>query len=390
MKIKVCVITGSRAEYGLLYPLIKELKSLSLFDLKILVTGMHLSKKFGFTYKEIEADGFEIEEKIPILSSGDSAEDVAKAIGRGCAGFAKAFKKINPGMVIVLGDRFETFAAAIAAFIANIPLVHLYGGELTEGLIDDAIRHSITKMSCFHFVSTETYRKRVIQLGEDPKNVFTVGALGLDNIKTLKFFPKSELEKVLHFKLNKKTVLVTFNPLTLEKKSSESQCRQLLAALNALKDIRVIFTRANADTEGRAIINLVEQFVKEHPDRAVSFISLGRIKYLSLMRCVDAVLGNSSSGIIETASFKKPTVNIGDRQRGRVRGANVIDCLPLKREIMSSLSQAFSDSFVQHCKQVTNLYGDGKAAKRIVRILKAKFKQKINLKKHFFDIDFKL
>lgn len=388
MKKKIYIITGSRAEYGLLYPLIKEIMSSGLFDLRIIATGMHLKKEFGLTYKEIEADGFKIERKIKILSSKDSAVDITEAIGHGCSGFANVFKEVKPDTVIVLGDRFEIFAAAIAAFIANIPLVHLHGGELTEGLIDDAIRHSITKMSYLHFTSTETYRKRVIQLGEEPNRVFNVGALGIDNIKSLKYIPKHELVRALNFKFGKKSILVNFNPVTLEKNSSKRQFMKVLSALSALKDVRIIFTRPNADTDGRIIIKLIDQFVKNNSDRSVAFASLGRVKYLSTMKYVDAVLGNSSSGIIETASFKKPTVNIGDRQRGRLKPINVIDCAPVKSDILNALHVAFSNEFSRKCRSLKNPYGDGKTAKRIVKILTKKFTNNINLKKRFYNIEF--
>ncbi len=390
MKKTICIITGSRAEYGLLYPLIKVLSSTAAFKLQIVATGMHLSSEFGCTYKEIETDGFKIAKKIRVLSTQDSAVAITKSISLGCAGFADAFKSLNPDMVIVLGDRFEIFAAAISAFIANIPIIHLHGGELTEGLIDDAIRHSITKMSLLHFVSTEAYRRRVIQLGEEPNRVFNVGALGIDNIRNLDYISKKDLERNLNFEFGAKSILVTFNPVTLEKKSSKVHFMEILSALEARRDLRVIFTMPNSDTDGRIIIKLIHNFVRNNSQRAVAFVSLGRVRYLSTLKYIDVVLGNSSSGIIETPSFKKPTINIGDRQRGRLKAGNVIDCPSEKSAILASLNKAFSAKFKRICSNLKNPYGDGRTAKRIVRIIERKQKVITDMKKKFFDIKFNI
>jgi GDP/UDP-N,N'-diacetylbacillosamine 2-epimerase (hydrolysing) len=390
MKKKICVVTGSRAEYGLLYPLIKALSTSALFKLQIIATGTHLSSKFGLTYREIESDGFNIEKRVRILSSGDSAADITKSIGKACAGFAGAFESLKPDMVILLGDRFETFAAAVAAFIANIPIIHLYGGELTEGLIDDAMRHSITKMSFLHFTSTEVYRRRVIQLGEEPKRVFNVGALGIDNIRNINYMSKKELEQSLNFEFGKKSILVTFHPVTLEKNTSRAHFVHILSALDARKDLRVIFTMPNADTDGRIIIKLINDFVRANPRRAAAFTSLGRVRYLSTLTYVDAVLGNSSSGIIETPSFKRPTINIGDRQRGRLKAGNLINCIPRKSDILVSIDKAFSTGFKRKCGNLKNPYGDGRTAQRIKRIIETEHKTIADTKKRFFDIKFNI
>jgi GDP/UDP-N,N'-diacetylbacillosamine 2-epimerase (hydrolysing) len=386
MKKKICIVTGSRAEYGLLYPLIKSLSSSTLFKVQIVATGMHLSSQFGLTYKEIEADGFKIDQKVKSLSSKDSAVAVTKAIGSGCAGFADAFKSLRPDIAIILGDRFEIFAAAIAAFIANIPIAHLHGGELTEGLIDDAIRHSITKMSSLHFTSTEVYRKRVIQLGEEPSRVFNVGALGIDNIRSLNYLSKNELEENLNFKFGEKSILVTFNPVTLEKKTSKKYFMEILFALAERKDLRIIFTMPNADTDNHIISKLVNSFVKNNSHRSKAFSSLGRVRYLSTLKYIGAVLGNSSSGIIETPSFKKPTINIGNRQRGRLKAINVIDCRPEKTAILASIDRAFSLRFKQKIRYLRNPYGDGRTADRIKKIIQIKCKGIQDNKKSFFDI----
>lgn len=386
----ICVMTGSRAEYGLLYPLIKAISSSSLFRLQIIATGMHLSSEFGSTYREIEADGFRINRKIRILSSGDSAADITKSIGAGCSGFADAFKNLKPDMIVLLGDRFEIFAAAVSAFIANIPIIHIHGGELTEGLVDDTLRHSITKMSLLHFTATEAYRRRVIQLGEDPRRVFNVGALGIDNIKNLDYIPKGALEKMLNFEFGNKSVLVTFNPVTLENNTSKRHFMEILSALDDREDLRIIFTLPNADKDGRVIIKLIDSFVKMNAHRAVAFASLGRIKYLSALKYVGVVAGNSSSGIIETPSFKKPTIDIGDRQRGRLKAANVINCPPKKSAILKSLDTVFSEGFRQRCNGLKNPYGDGKTAERIINIIENKQKVFMDIKKKFFDIKFRL
>ncbi|KNZ70108.1 UDP-N-acetyl-D-glucosamine 2-epimerase [Thermincola ferriacetica] len=389
-KKKVCIVTGTRAEYGLFYPLMQEILSDGTLALQICVTGMHLSPEFGLTYKEIEKNGFKIDEKVEMLLSSDSEVGVAKSIGLGIIGFADTFQRLNPDLVILLGDRFETMAAAMAAFVAKIPIAHLYGGELTEGAIDDAIRHSITKMSILHFVSTEEYRRRVIQLGEEPGRVFTVGALGIDNIRTLKLIDRNELEKEINFKLGRRSVLVTFHPVTLEHHSAAEQFLELLKALDYFSDLKIIFTRPNADPDGRVINRLIDGYVGSHPGKAIALTSMGQLKYLSAIRHVDAVVGNSSSGIIEVPSFGKPTVNIGDRQRGRVKAESVIDCEPQAEKIIEAMEKAFSPEFATFSRKVRNPYGEGNSAARIVKILKDSLESVNGLKKKFYDIDFVL
>ena len=293
---KICFITGTRAEYGLLKPLIDEFVNDDNFEVQIIATGMHLSPEFGLTYKEIENDGLRINEKIEILLSSDSKIGVSKAMGLALISFSEAYERLKPELIIGLGDRFELFSAVSAAMIARIPVAHLHGGEATEGLIDESIRHSITKMSHLHFASTEQYMKRIIQLGENPDRVFYVDAIGLDNIKKIKLLSQSELENQIGFRLNDKTVLVTFHPVTLEVSTAETQFNELLKALNKLKDIKIIFTKPNADTDGRIIINMIDNFVNKNRDRTISFISLGQLKYLSTLQFIKGVVGNSSSG----------------------------------------------------------------------------------------------
>lgn len=386
MKRKICIVTGSRAEYGLLNPLLAALKKESIFQLQIAVTGMHLSSVYGLTYREILHDGFNIDEKIRIPLKNDTPEGITKALGMGVIGFASAFKKLRPDFVILLGDRYETYSTAIAAFLAKIPIIHLYGGELSEGAVDDAFRHSITKMSTLHFTATEVYRRRVIQLGEKPNRVFNVGALGIDNIRGLKLLSKDKLEKELNFNLKGKVVLVTFHPVTLENNTSKTQFEEILAALNRFKDLKVIFTKPNSDIDGKIIIRLIDQYVKHNPENSIAFASLGRLKYLSLMRHVDVVLGNSSSGIVEMPFFGKPTINIGDRQKGRIKAESVIPCVPMRRSITKALKKAFSARFNSTCAKKKTPYGNGLAAKKIVAILNKELPRIKSLKKEFYDL----
>lgn len=385
-KRKICIVTGSRAEYGLFYPLLQEIKKDLLFQLQIVVTGMHLSSEYGFTYKEILQDGFKITEKVKIPLNDDTDSGITKALGLGVIGFGSIFKKIKPDMIILLGDRFETFSAAIAAFLAKIPISHIHGGELTEGAVDDALRHSITKMSLLHFTSTENYRKRVIQLGESPQRVFNVGALGIDNIKMTKLLSKDALQKELGFDFQGKVALVTFHPVTLEKNTSKKQFEELLFAVDSFRDLKIIFTKPNADINGKIIIKLIEDYVKKRENKAIAVTSLGRIKYLSLMQYVDVMVGNSSSGIIEMPSFGKPTVNIGDRQKGRMKAKSVIDCAPERKKIREALRKAFSKEFYLECNKIRNPYEGAMTSKKIVLILKKEFPEIKNLKKEFHDV----
>jgi len=386
MKKKICVVTGSRADYGILYPLLKQLKIYGKFNLQIVVTGMHLCPEFGSTYREIEKDGFRINAKVNSNLVRDSAVDISKSIGTTCSGFADTLKRLKPDLVVVLGDRFEIFAAVIPAFIAKIPIAHIHGGELTEGAMDDAFRHSITKMSYYHFTSTQEYRKRVIQLGESPERVFNVGALGVDNCMALKFRSRQELENELKFKFGAKTALVTFHPATLDEESPLKQFNELLKALDAFADLRVIFTLPNADPNGRVIIKAINKYVKNNPSRAYAFASLGRVNYLSILNQVDLVIGNSSSGIIEAPSFGKPTVNIGIRQKGRIMAGSVINCQARKKNIATAIKKALSPSFISLCQRIKNPYGDGKTAKRIVRIISEHINNIHHIRKVFKDI----
>jgi UDP-hydrolysing UDP-N-acetyl-D-glucosamine 2-epimerase len=385
MKIKICVITGSRAEYGLLQPLMTAIREDESFILQILVTGMHLSPEFGLTYKEIEKAGFQIHEKVEMLLSSDTDIGITKSTGLGMIGFADTFNRLKPDLVILLGDRFETFAAATAAYFAKIPIAHLHGGEVTEGATDEGLRHAITKMAYWHFTSTEVYRKRVIQLGENPKMVFNVGAIGIDNIKQIGLLSKKDLTEDLKFELDCPFLLVTYHPVTLENNSAEEQFKALLNALEEFPDLQIIFTKPNADSNGRIIIKLIDDFVNHNSHRAAGYVSLGQKRYLSLMRFAYAVVGNSSSGIIETPSFGIPTVNIGDRQKGRERANSVIDTQPDYEAIAASIKKAVSSEFRDLCKSVKNVYGEGETTLQIMSILKSKPIPQ-DFKKHFFDI----
>ena len=385
MKKKICIVTGSRSEYGLLKPLMDEVKKDKHLVLQIIVTGMHLSPAFGSTYKEIEKDGFEIDEKVDISLKNDTPEGVARSTARAMSGMAEAYKRLAPDIVVLLGDRFEIFGAATAAHISRKVIAHIHGGELTEGAIDDAFRHSITKMSHLHFVSTEEYRKRVIQLGEQPEHVYNVGALGVDNIKNMKLLAKKEIEKELGFSFGKRNLLITFHPVTLEADTAEEQFKNLLGVVNNIEDVRLIFTKANADPGGRAINNKIDEYVRRNKEKAVVFTSLGRLRYLSILQYVDAVVGNSSSGIIETPSFHVPTVNLGNRQKGRIKADSVIDCNADELSVLKAIKKALSDDFRNRCKETSNPFGEGNAARKIVKILK---KTNIrNSKKKFFNME---
>lgn len=384
-KLKICVCTGARSEYGLLLPLLKAMKADKSVNLQLLVTGMHLSPEFGMTVREIEKDGFHINGKIEALLSSDTDSGVAKSTGIAMMGFADAFKGSAPDAVVLLGDRFETFAIASAAYLMKIPVMHIHGGETTEGATDEGLRHAITKMSYLHFTSTEKYRQRVIQLGEDPGRVFNVGAIGLDNIRDLRLMDRKALEKEIGFSLKNRTALVTFHPVTLEQATASAQCIELMAALDAEKDFQVIFTYPNADADGRVIIEQINAFVEQHPSRARAFPSLGVMRYLSCLKHASVVIGNSSSAIIEAPSFRIPVVNIGDRQKGRVQADNVINAAPLRAEIAKAMKKAFSPAFLERCAKLENPYGDGRTASRIMKVLKSKLKN-IELKKKFYDL----
>ncbi len=352
--------------------------------LQIIATGMHLSPTFGLTYKEIEGDGFKIDQKVECLSSSDSPVAIAEATGKALSGCAKAFAELKPDLVLVLGDRFEIFAACSAALIARIPIAHIHGGEVTAGAYDEAFRHSITKMSSIHFVATEEYKKRVIQLGENPSTVRLVGGLGVDAIKKLKLLSKDEIEQYLGIKFANKSLLVTFQPATLEDQAPEEQICELLAALSDRPDITLIFTMPNADTGGLEILRQVKDFV-ENNDNAYLFESLGQLNYLSCMAIVDGIVGNSSSGILEAPTLRVGTINIGDRQLGRTQSGSVINALANKESIKAALKKLFSSEFKQTLDDCTNPYGEGGASEKILRILRD-FNFDKNLEKCFYDL----
>ncbi len=366
---KICIITGTRAEYGLLRWVMQGIKDDPELTLQIIATGMHLSPEFGLTYRDIEQDGFQIDRKVEMLTSSDTSVGIAKSMGLGLIGFADALHELKPDLIVVLGDRFEIFSAVSAALVARIPVAHLHGGELTEGAFDDALRHSITKMSHLHFVAAEEYSQRVIQLGEQPDRVFLVGGLGIDNIKRLKLLDRAELEASLDFKLGSKNLLVTFHPVTLETATASEQMAKLLAALAELTDTQLIFTMPNADTDGRVLMKMVEEFTAQHAN-AQAYTSLGQLRYLSCIAQVDGVVGNSSSGLAEVPSFRKGTINIGDRQRGRLRAESVIDCEPTQRSIAQALEKLYSPNFRSVASRAINPYGEGGASEKVVETIR--------------------
>lgn len=382
---KICVITGSRAEYGLLYWLLKEIQADTELELQLIATGMHLSPEFGLTWQQIAADGFNIDRKVEMLLSSDTPVGISKAMGLGLIGFADALAELNPDIAVILGDRFEIFAAAQAAMNLRIPLAHIHGGELTEGAVDDAIRHALTKLSHLHFTANEIYRQRVIQLGEQPERVFNVGAPGLDNIYNLPLLSRSELEQAIGFRLGRRNLLVTYHPVTLENASAAEQFNELLHALDGFQDAHVIFTHSNADADGRIIGQLIDEYRKRQPERIAAFVSLGSLRYLSLMSQVDAVVGNSSSGLLEAPCFKIPSINIGDRQRGRLCASSVLHCSPTSSAIRRTLETALSKEFADSLSTSTNPYGEGGASLKIKQCLK-QFPLQAILKKTFYDL----
>ena len=383
---KICVVTGTRAEYGLLRWVMEEINKSNLLTLNLIVCGMHLSPEFGLTIKQIEDDDFKVNKKVEMILSSDTPASIAKSMGLGLISFADALEDLKPDLLLVLGDRYEILSITSAALVARIPVAHLHGGEATEGSIDEAIRHSITKMSHIHFVASNAYQKRVIQLGEQPNRVYNVGGLGIDNILKLNLLDKQELEKSIDFKLREKNFLITFHPVTLESNTSEEQMNELLDSLSSFKETGFIFTMPNSDTYGRILFSMIKKFVQENSN-AKSFTSLGQLRYLSCIQHVDLVIGNSSSGIIEVPSFKKPTINIGDRQKGRIRADSIIDCHPVKESIINSIKKALSFEFQESIKKTINPYGTGGASVKIVKILEEYNFDDI-LKKSFYDINF--
>lgn len=384
---RVCVVTGTRAEYGLLKPVIEKISKDEGLELYLIVTGAHLSPEFGLTYKEIEADGFIINKKIEMLLSADTPGSIVKSMGVGMMGFADAFTEGCPDMVVILGDRYEMLAAASAAMVHRIPIAHIHGGEATEGLIDEAIRHAITKMSFLHFAATEVYRNRIIQLGENPERVFNVGALGIENIKATKLLDREDLERSLCFKLGENTVMVTYHPVTLERHSSAEQFRGLLDVLRKKAELNIIFTKSNSDTDGRIINQMIDSFVAENKERSVAYASLGQTRYLSVLRYCSMVIGNSSSGIIEVPYFHIPTVDIGDRQKGRVAPESVIHCETGADDIEYALCKAMSDEFRQSIKDIKSPYEGINTSSEITGIIQRYLQNGIDVKKKFYDLD---
>lgn len=376
---KIAVFTGTRAEYGLLYWLLKDLQQDSEIELQLLVSAMHLSPEFGMTYQQIETDGFTITEKVEMLLSSDSAVGTAKSIGLGVLGFADALERMKPDVLVVLGDRFEALAVTQAAMILRIPIAHIHGGEITEGAYDDAIRHAITKLSLLHFTSTEAHRNRVIQLGEHPSRVFNVGAVGLDHLQRSKMFSLAELSASLNFKLEQPYFLVTYHPVTLASEPAKASFENLLKALDAFPQHQIILTYPNADDGGREIIPLLEAYAQQQPSRVLAIPSLGQKRYLSAVKHAAAVVGNSSSGIIEVPSFKVPTVNIGERQRGRLAAESVFSCPSNTAAIIETMQLGLKSDLTQ----VVNPYGKGKASEAILKQLKA---ADLSVVKTFYDL----
>ena len=397
---KICIVTATRAEYGLLKNIIIKLKKEPDIGVCVVATGMHLSPEFGLTYKEIEQDGIEIDKKIEILVSSDTPSAISKTMGLALIQFADYFEMTQPDMLLVLGDRYETLAVCIAAMNQRIPIAHLYGGETTEGAIDESIRHAITKLSYLHFTSTEEYRRRVIQLGEAPERAFCVGAMGIENILSQKLMTKAELEKSISLSLGEDYAVVTFHPVTLEKESEQGQTAELFKAFDELAEkenreklphMKYIITKANADAGGRIINRMIHEYAELHPDRVFEIDSLGMLRYLSALKYCRMVIGNSSSGLVEAPTFHVPTINIGDRQKGRARATSVIDCAPTKQAICEAITYALSGKAHEIVRKAENPYGNGDTSDRIVHTIKNYLlanNQDIQLKKKFYDVKF--
>ncbi len=384
---KICVVTGTRAEYGLLKPVIEKISKDEELELYLIATGAHLSPEFGLTYKEIEEDGYSINKKIEMLLSADTPGSIVKSMGVEMIGFADAFADECPDMVVILGDRYEMLVAASAAMVHRIPIAHIHGGETTEGAIDESIRHAITKMSYLHFAATETYRNRIIQLGESPERVFNTGALGIENIRTIRLLDKANLEKSIDFEFSDNTVMVTYHPVTLEKQSNAETFHNLLSVLKRRTEWNIIFTKANSDADGRIINQMIDDFVADNRDRSVAYTSLGQVRYLSALKYCSVVAGNSSSGIVEVPSFNIPTVDIGNRQRGRIASGSVIHCGTGVEDIERALCRAMQNEFRQSITKVKNPYEGENTSSQIVNIIKHYLQDGIDIKKKFYDLD---
>ncbi len=381
--MKICIATGTRAEYGLLKPLISAVSSEAGWQLQLMVTGAHLSPEFGLTYKTIEEDGFKIDRKVEMLLSGDTPTAVVKSMGLAMIGYADALEDLKPDFLIILGDRYEMLSVASAALIFNIPIGHIHGGEITEGAYDDAIRHSLTKMSHLHFTSTEEYRYRVIQMGENPDAVFNVGAIGLDNVRSLKLLTREELEENLSIRFKKYNYQVTFHPSTLDTEAPAKQFQILLDCIKKQKDSFFIFTKANADTGGRIINRMIDDFVNENPASAVAFTSLGNLRFLSVVKECTAIVGNSSSGILEAPSLHTATINIGDRQKGRIQAQTVINTSVNKKEILAAFKEVKDLNFKKKVESSVNPYGNGLATEQIMESLRTIDLMKLKSKRFY-------
>lgn len=380
---KICVVTGTRAEYGLLYWLMKEIQGDADLQLQVIATGMHLSPEFGLTYRTIEEDGFFIDAKVEMLLSSDTPVGIAKSIGLGVIGFADALDRLRPDFLVVLGDRYEILAAVQAALVAKVPVAHIHGGETTQGAIDESIRHALTKLSHLHFVAAEAYRQRVIQLGENPDKVFNVGALGLENLKRLELLDRPRLEESIGFELGRSCLLVTYHPATLGELKAGDAMNALLHALDRFPNARIIFTKPNSDADGRELGQMIDEYAENNRERVTVFTSLGQLRYLSAMKLVNAVVGNSSSGIIEAPACHTPTVNIGERQSGRLKAASIIDCRETADSISKAIELALSPAFRENLKNAVSLYGCGESALQIKDHLK---KTDLGTNKLFHDL----
>lgn len=384
---KVCVVTGTRAEYSLLCGLMQALRDDDSFELQIVATGMHLSPEFGLTVERFASDGLDVNRKVEMLLSSDTPTGIAKSTGLGMIGFADAFADLCPELIVVLGDRFEILAAVTAALYARIPIAHIHGGETTLGAFDEGIRHAITKMSHLHFVAAEDYRRRVVQLGENPEHVYNVGGLGVDAIRQTELLSQEALNTLVGMSIGNRCLLVTFHPVTLEHATAEEQYGELLAALRGIvHECQIVFTMPNADTDGRQLIQMTRQFAAEYPESTRAVTSLGQPGYWSMLSQAAAVIGNSSSGLLEAPSFGVPTVNIGDRQTGRLKAASVLDCPPSATEITGAIRKALSDEFRDTCASVISPYGSGGAARKIVEILRGFEPGQQIVKKSFYDV----
>lgn len=382
---KICVVTTTRAEYGIFKPLLAEIDKEPSLTLQLVATGTHLSEKYGNTFQEIEADGYNIDVKIGMDLDDDSSSALSIAMAKLQQDITKAFANLTPDIVVILGDRYEILSVAIAAMMLHIPLAHIHGGEITQGAMDDSIRHAVTKLSHVHFTATQRYANRVIQLGEEPKRVFCVGSLAVESIKTLPLLSKEELEASLGFRFGTKNLLVTFHPETLAHISPQEQFEELLCALDSFEDTHIIFTKANADAGGIRINEMIEQYVQSHNDKAIVFASLGQLRYFSTIKYVDAVVGNSSSGILEVPSFHKPTINIGERQKGRIMAQSIVNAKILQEEIKQAIYKVYDVDFLRKIQHLCNPYEIEGTSRKIKEVLCSVALQSLQQKK-FYDM----